>query len=297
MMNRLRTFCARHASVQWAVFGVIMLVVGLAATFPDDALQARLLAEVEQVSGLDVSVTQWAWRWPFRLEWRNVRFEPAGAGVIELPLVRVRPQIWRALTGRAGVDVAADLPAATPDGGGQVAASLSRGFWWSRNLTVLSGSVERVNLAGLGIGSPARGILHATFEQRWPSFPQPDNPDGGEGEWQFEVRDLVLPSVSFGTATLPPLTFSSVTLRLACRGHACRILEATGHGPDGRFEGSGQLFLQPSVADSRLSLILALTPSNRIAQQVRALGVPVLEDGRPMTVTLSGPITQLQLGA
>ena len=86
----------------------------LLATFPYEALHARVLAEVSRRTGMEVRVAEWAVGVPLGLEWRNVTFSKPNADPVQVAFVQANLGAFRALTGGLNLDLSVHLDQATP---------------------------------------------------------------------------------------------------------------------------------------------------------------------------------------
>jgi type II secretion system protein N len=294
-MNSAISFLRLGARGGWLLYAASMVVVFFMITFPYDQLQARLLADVSRRTGLEIMAEGWQLAWPVGFVWNGVSLIAPGWPRLGADRVQVTVEPLSLLKGRPILEGTAKLSSG-PDGqGGLIKGRLALDSWSFGGPAHVNGSIERLALAGLAVPMVRQGTMQAEFDQRWRDPSSAVGILGGEGTWQVEAEGLVLEQVPMGPLLLPSLTASRLKGRLKCKDGACRIETLQGEGPDGTISGEGMLTLKAPLSESALMLSLSVTIAEALKQRFPAAGLVPVSPGTPLKVTLTGPLSRLQI--
>lgn len=278
----------------WIAVGACVMVLCLMATFPYGALHARLMAELNRATGMEVRVADWTVGMPFGLEWRNVTLSKPDREPIQLAFLQVKLEIAQALGGGLGLDVVAHLDEASPNTGFVTGTLTAPSFSPGGPMTV-KGRLQQVDLSKVLRRYVSHGMLNGEFSHRVDSAQAADGAMKGEGTWKAEVRELTVDQIPAGNGRTLALAFTKVSAGLACRDLVCDVTELKGEGSDGSFTGEGEITLQQPMQNSQLALALTVVPGAGFASKASALGLPPLPPGTPMTVKIVGTLAQARV--
>ncbi len=285
---------ALKESVWWIIGGLGVMALCLLATFPYEALHARVLAEVSRRTGMEVRVAEWAVGVPLGLEWRNVTFSKPNADPVQVAFVQANLGAFRALTGGLNLDLSVHLDPATPNAGTAKAIVTSSSYSLRGPVTV-KGQLQQIDLSKLVRRYVTHGLLTGDFSHRLESGQVPINAVKGEGTWKAEVKDLTVDGIPLASAKTLSLAFSKVSASLSCRDALCDVGEFKGDGLDGSFTGEGTITLQQPIQNSQLALTVTVVPGAGFTSKAATLGLPPLPPGTPMTVKVQGTLAQARL--
>ena len=266
----------------------------LLATFPYEALHARVLAEVSRRTGMEVRVAEWAVGVPLGLEWRNVTFSKPNADPVQVAFVQANLGAFRAMTGGLSLDLSVHLDQATPNAGTAKAMVASSSYSLRGPVTV-KGQLQQIDLSKLVRRYVTHGLLMGDFSHRLESGQVPINAVKGEGTWKAEVKDLTVDGIPLASAKTLSLAFSKVSASMTCRDALCDVGELKGDGLDGSFTGEGTITLQQPIQNSQLALTVTVVPGAGFTSKASTLGLPPLPPGTPMTVKVQGTLAQARL--
>jgi type II secretion system protein N len=269
------------------------LVLFLLVTFPYEAVQARLLAQIERGTGAKVQVEQWHVAWPLGLEWKNVQITGRDQQVFRL----ARVEAFLSVTDALRSIPAGELSFWLEDKGEPAALQIRTVFagWNFKGVGLAEGTADRVELAKL-IGAPIRGgRLKGRFQFSGNPSAQAGNFAIGDGELTIDATDVAVEAISAQGGRMPEWGLAVVHGKTTCAAGICRIVELRGNGPDGSVTGNGQVTLAQSLDEVRLDLGLTITCSPSLSQRMAAVGGFPLPPGTPITVRLVGPMMRPQL--
>ncbi len=278
----------------WLVGGVAVFGLALLLTFPYEAVQARLLDELEQRSGFDVRSTQSTVRFPATLEWRQVTFSKPEWGAVQLALLQTKLGVLKALTGEFGMDVLVQMDEASP-AAGVVKGTVTGASLTLDGLLTVKGQFQQVDLPTLVRRAVSRGTLTGDFLQHVESMPDGMAVMKGDGVWKVEVKDLAVDQIPLNNGLTLSVGFTRVAAGLSCRDAVCDVTELKGDGPDGSFSGEGKVTIQQPVQNSQVALTVTIVPGAGFAAKGAALGIPPLPVGMPLTVKVVGTVAQARL--
>ncbi len=279
----------------WTTVGLVAVVMGMAATFPYDALHARALSELNRNTGLDVRATNWTASWPLGLTWRNVTLTRPDWGPIQLDLLRAKVGLFTVLTGGLGLDVEARLDDSAPSTGLAEAALTASSWSLAEGSFSLKGRLQQVDLSKIIRPYVSRGMLNGDFVHRFDSLQAMASDLKGKGTWNAIASDLAVDRIPLGNGRTLSLVFTKVSAGLACRDAVCEVTELKGDGLDGSFTGQGTITLQQPVQNSQLALTVTVTPGTGFTEKADALGFPPLPVGTPITINITGPLAQARI--
>lgn len=279
--------------ILWCAVGLALTSLFFLLTFPFEAVQARLLAQIERGTGVKVQVDQWHVAWPLGLEWNGVQMNVRDERAFRLARVEAALSVAEALHGTPVGELSFWL-----EDKGEPAALQSRTVfagWNFQGAVVMEGSAERVELAKL-IGTPIRGgRLKGRFKFSGDPSVHGVTAAIGDGELTVDATDLAVEPISAREGRMPEWGLAVVHGKVTCASGLCRIVELRGNGPDGSVTGSGQVTLGRSLGEARLDLALTITCSPSLSQRMTAVGGFPLPPGTPITVRLVGSIARPQL--
>jgi type II secretion system protein N len=278
----------------WTVGGISILALCFMATFPYGMLQARIVAELTRATGMEVRIADWTMGLPLGLEWRNVTLSQPNWTPIQLTVLQAKLGVMKALNGTLGLDVVAKLnDTASPTGlakGTVTASSLSL-----EGPVTIKGQVQQVDLSKLLRRYVTHGMLSGDFSHRVDSGQTTATAMKGEGMWTAEATDLVIDQIPLGNGRALSLTFSKVSVGLACRDLRCDVTQLKGDGIDGSFMGEGHITIQQPMQQSQLNLTVTVVPGPGFASKAGTLGLPSPPPGTPMTVKIVGSLAQARI--
>lgn len=270
----------------WVAFGLVLVAVFTALTFPYDALNTRVIKELARQSGASVQVDVRRPYRPLGVEWLGVRLsrgdQPGmtiarATGVLSwidalqgIPVVKL--SLW--------TDERAANPAAT--------ATAIFTDWTFQRMAEVQGMAERVDLPGTA-GHPIKGGRgNATF--RFVGGGHSTHPL--DGELRLEVNDLAVAQITTQGIRVPEWSLNSLRVTVQCSQQVCRIGEFKGNGPDGVLEATGQLMIGLTPQETRWDVAVTLTCSQALSQRASAVGGFPLPVGTPLRAKLVGPLWQ-----
>lgn len=294
-MNVRRVIYRYATPAGWGLYVVAMAGVFLVLTFPYDALHANLLLHLDRRTGGEVRAERWYLRWPAGIAWDHLSFAAPGLPRLQADQLQLDLSLMSLLQGTPVLEGTARLVEGDEGTDGLIRTRLLFNSWSLNGPAQVTGTVEQLDLSKLPLTGVKKGILKSQFEQRWSDFSNRDRFLAGDGTWQMELTGVTLEQMRFGPLALPPLTLSSLTGKLDCQAGTCRIQTVKGEGPDGAFSGEGTLIPREPAANSQLTLTVSLTLADALRQR---LNLPIFQPGMPaipLRVTISGPLSNLQV--
>ncbi|MCP9446594.1 MAG: type II secretion system protein GspN [Nitrospira sp.] len=282
---------ARKERLAWIAVGLGTFGFGLISTFPYDALQTRLVSELNRATGITIRAEEWSVAWPMGIEWQRVSLSFPEWDPIELALLKANVGLLQALGGALVLDVSARSDAASPVAG-VTRVSLSASSLTAQGPWSATGRLQRVDLSRLFGRYISRGVIDGEFAYRAESNHPVSQQVGGEGTWKADATDVAIDRIPLGNGRTLSLTFTKISGGVECREGACRVTALSGEGVDGSFTGEGTITIQSPMRNSRLALTVTLVPGTGFAAKAPALGLPPLPVGSPITVKIIGPLAQ-----
>lgn len=280
--------------VLWIAAGCGLLLLSFVLTFPYGAVQARVIGELQRATGIEARAVDWTVGLPVALEWRKVTLTKADWSPLQLGLLRVQVGLWRVLTGGVALDLVAQVDETTT-APGAIHVTVTAPSWTMNGPMTVSGKIQQLDLSKVIRPYVTRGILAGEFSQRGERAEASPVSSFGEGTWKADVKDLVLDQIPAGNGRTFSLTFSSLSLGLACHEQLCDVTDLKGEGIDGSFSGQGKITLQQPIQQSQLSLTLTVTPGVGFAAKASGLGIPPLPPGTPFTFKVIGTLAQARV--
>lgn len=283
-------FNARKERLAWIAAGLTTFVLSLIVTFPYDALQLRLISELQRATGLSVRTGDWSVAWPLGVEWRRVSIAPAEGEPVEVGLLRANLQLLPLVGGRLALDLSAqvDETALAPGFGRLILSSSS---WSMQGPWSMTGRLQHVDLSRLFPRYLTRGTLDGNFSYR-NTEPGSAAQSRGEGTWTVTATNINIDYIPLGNGRTLSLSFVSLSASLDCRDSLCTINELKGEGDDGSFAGEGTLSLQQPLGTSRLAASVTIVPGLGSVSKAAALGLPPLPVGSSLVLKIVGPLAQ-----
>lgn len=278
----------------WTLGGVCVMVLCLMATFPYGALHARLVAELNRATGMEVRVADWTVGLPLGIEWRSITLSKPDWGPIQLAFLQAKLGIVKALGGGLGLDVAVHMDEASPNAGFAKGTLTASSFSLAGPVAV-KGQLQQVDLSKVLRRYVSRGLLNGEFSHRLDSIQTTAGAMKGEGTWKAEVRDLAIDQIPVGNGQTLSLAFTKVSAGLVCRDIVCDVTELKGDGIDGSFTGEGKITVQQPMQNSQLALTVTVVPGAGFTSKAGTLGLPPLPPGTPITVKIVGTLAQARI--
>lgn len=289
------TFEVKREPLLWTLGGLVGFIFFLYLTFPFAALQARILSEISRGTGWDIRAGEWSVGFPLGVEWHDLLLSKPGAVPIPVESMRMSVGIMGQIMGRRTLDAMIHFPSSAQGSAGRASGTVTASSWSLHGPTAIKSHVQQVDLAMLVKPYVAKGLLQADVAQAWMGNPGGDVTFKGAGSWKVEVKDLVLERIPIGSAYLPSLAFTRVSLGLTCRDSQCDITEFKGEGPDGSVTGQGQLKLQQPLRQTTLELTITVLPGSGWAQKSVGLPLPPIPPGTPLTFKVGGSVANPKL--
>jgi type II secretion system protein N len=283
-------FDTRKERLAWIGAGLTTFVLSLIMTFPYDALQMRLISELQRSTGLSVRTGDWSVSWPLGVEWRHVSIAAADGEPVEVGLLRANLQLLPLVGGRLSLDLSAqvDETALAP---GFVRLTLSSSSWSAQGPWSMTGRLQHVDLPRLFPRYLTRGTLEGNFSHQNTEAGSAAQLTG-EGTWTVTATNMSIDHIPLGNGRTLSLSFVSLSASLECRDSLCTIKELKGEGDDGSFTGEGTLALQQPLGTSRLAASVTIVPGLGSVSKAAALGLPPLPVGSPLMLKIVGPLAQ-----
>lgn len=280
--------------IAWTLGGLCLVIICVLATFPYNALQARLVAELQRVTGMDIRIADWVVRVPVGLEWRNITLSRPEWEPVQLAGLQANMGMVQALGGELRLDVTVHLNASSSTTGVIKSSLVSSSFSFNGPMTV-QGHMQQVELSKIVSRYVTHGVLNGRFSHRIESGHTMLSSMKGEGTWKAEAADLVIDRIPLGSGRTLALSFNKVTAELACKDSVCEVAELQGEGNDGSFSGVGTIRLQQPIQNSQLALTVTLIPGTGFATKAAALNLPSPPPGTPVTIKVVGTLAQARV--
>lgn len=277
----------------WIGGGLAALLVSFLATFPYDALNARVLGEARRLTGMEVRAGEWTIGFPLSLEWRRLTFAPPQGDAVDLAVLEARVGLLKALTGGAGLDLIARQ--GEDDKRGTARGTITAASWSFAGPVAVKGRVQEFDLSKILQRYVRQGLLSGEFSHRLESGQAAGDPIKGEGVWRATVKDLTVDQIQVGGGRTLSLAFTTVSLAANCRDSVCTVTEFKGDGLDGTVTADGTITLQQPVRQSLLALNVTVVPGPGFASKATTLGLPPLPPGAPITFKIGGTMAQAKI--
>ncbi|MDO8432963.1 MAG: type II secretion system protein GspN [Candidatus Binatus sp.] len=259
----------------YALFGVVLFLAFVIATFPYSATLTNLLAPM----AMQISIADQHLDFPFGARLSDVRVTSAtsGAPVFESPAVSVTPSFLSLLMLHLGVHVNADLYG----GVGKVTARPSGGG------TALSFDLKTVDISRQHLyqlpGVTASGILSGNGEF-WISR---DDFEKNTGRGDLSASSLLLSTV------ITPIRLANAVAKFKLDQGVLTIESLKTAGGDLILDASGTIQIGPDADSTILALQFTLTPTPAGADRFRFLPalLPPHPPGSPEAYQITGALS------
>lgn len=280
--------------VGWTLFTFMMVVICLVLTFPYDPLHATLLLRLSERSGLDIHTERWGLRLPNGVVWTHPSILAPGLERIDAEEIQVEVKLGSVLRGQPVLAWSGHV--GERDGSyGLLKGELSMASLSWRGPAQILGSVEHLDLSRLALPLVKKGLLRGRFERRWTDLSEAGRASLAEGTWHLEITELVLEPLPIGLPSLSSLTLSSLSGRLECHSGTCRLESLRGESQEGMFSGEGELVVQDPFSTSHLTLTLSIIMTDALKERLHLTSLGPGTPGLPQKITLSGPLSSLQV--
>lgn len=273
------------ALVAYAFYTLAVFLVFLVWQFPVEALQTRLLAEIEQRTRATVTVQEREWLFPLGVSWRGVRVVPRAAPerVIDLETVRVRVALLPLISRRVEADLAWEAYGGKVRGG----FTLRReGDGVRTSLDQFGQGVDLARIPGLPSGSWS-GALQVDLNGRWLN----DAWWLGEGTGSAELSGAKIDGLVISGFPVNGIEFDALTAQLALKGGTITLQRLAGRGPLGTVSGDGTVLVRAPWTESVINVTLRLDPSAAAKSRVPMLALTEAQGGA-VTVRISGRLAK-----
>jgi type II secretion system protein N len=223
------------------------LVAGFYLFFPADALRNRIIREASISKELTLEVEQLSLFFPASLMGRQLKlqFKQPPQPSLEISALTLKP-LWTTLfTANPGISFSGELY------GGAATGKRHRDGQTDLHINQLSFDVPVAGSSTLKItGEIETGHLSGT----WPP------PAGAETEISLILRQAALTGLDTLGAKSPSLSLGTLSFAGNGHGKSFKIERLDNEGGDLQITGSGTVLLAPQIENSRVNLLLTLTP-------------------------------------
>jgi type II secretion system protein N len=249
--------------------------------FPVEAIQARLLAEIEQRARATVTVQEREWLFPLGISWRGVRLVPRDQAdrAIDLETVRVRVALLPLVRRRVEADLAWEAYGGKARGGFALRREKD-GVWTS--LDQFGQGFDLARIPGLPTGSWS-GALQVDLNGRWLN----DAWWLGDGTGSAEASGVKVDGLMVSGFPVNGIEFDALTAQLALKGGTITLQRLAGRGPLGTVSGDGTVLMRAPWTESVINVTLRLEPSAVAKSRLPMLALAQAQGGT-VTVRLSG---------
>ncbi len=273
------------ALAAYAFYTLVVFLVFLVWQFPVEALQVRLLAELEQRAMATVTVDERNWLFPLGVSWRGVRVVPheRPERAIELDAVRVRVALLPLMRRSVEADVAWDAYGGTARG----SVVLRREGEGVRSaLDQFGRGFDLAKIPGLPSGS-WRGALQVDLNGRWLN----EAWWLGDGTGTVELSGVKVDGITVSGFPVSGIEFDLVTGQLALKGGTLTLQRLAGRGPLGAVSGDGTVLVRAPWTESVVNVTLRVEPSAEAKSRFPMLALAGDKDG-VVTVRVSGRLAR-----
>lgn len=278
----------------WSAGGLVVFALCLVFTFPYNALQTRLIGELQRATGVTVQAAQWSVGFPLALEWRQITASKSEWPPVQLGAIRAQVGLLSALTGGATLDLAAQIDARSP-AAGTLTSTINASSWAFSGPLEVHGTLTQIDLSALARPYVSHGSVSGTFTQHLDHLRPPSATSIGEGTWKLTASDLALDQIPVGNGRILSLTLNQLAIGFVCREQLCTLTDLKADSSEGSLSGEGTITIQMPLQQSQLALSLTVTPGPGFAAKAGSLGLPPLPPGTPITVKVQGTLAQARL--
>ncbi len=269
----------------YAFYTLVVFLVFLVWQFPVEALQVRMLAELEQRAAATVTVQERNWLFPLGVSWRGIRIAPRERPdqAIDLDAVRVRVALLPLVRRSIDADVAWEAYGGTSRG----SVVLRReGNGMRSELDQFGRGFDLAKLPGLPSGS-WRGALQIELNCRWLN----EAWWLGDGTGSVELAGLKVDGITVSGFPVNGIEFDTVTGQLALKGGTLTLQRLAGRGPLGAVSGDGTVLVRAPWTESVINVTLRVEPSAEAKSRFPMLALTGEKDG-VITVRVSGRLVR-----
>jgi type II secretion system protein N len=266
-------------------YTLVVFLVFLVWQFPVEALQVRLLAELEQRAAATVTVQERTWLFPLGVSWRGIRLAPRERPdrTIDLDAVRVRVALLPLVRRTVDADLAWEAYGGTARG----SVMLRREADGMRTeLDQFGRGFDLAKLPGLPNGS-WRGALQVELNCRWLN----EAWWLGDGTGSVELSGFKVDGITVSGFPVNGIEFDTVTGQLSLKGGTVTIQRLAGRGPLGAASGDGTVLVRAPWTESVVNVTLRVEPSAEARSRIPMLALTG-ETGSAITVRVSGRLAR-----
>jgi type II secretion system protein N len=271
-----------------------MVVICFVLTFPYDSFHAVFLLRLAEQTGLDIHAERWSLQPPAGVEWIQPSILMPGPARLEAEQIQVALKLGSVLRGQP-VFLWSGRVGGHDGANGRLKGELSLSSLSGRGPAQALGSVDQIDLSQVAPSVIKKGWLRGRFERRWADFAEAGRVSLEEGTWHVELTGLVMEPLPIGPQGLSPLTLSWLSGRLECHSGTCRLESLRGESQDGLFSGEGELVLEDPISMSQLTVTLSVIMTEELKERLHLTRLGSTTPGLPQKVTLSGPLSNLQM--
>jgi len=269
------------SSLVFFLVALVTFIIGLAASFPDDAILTRLEYALEQNLPAQVSIKYAEYSFPFSITAENVqiRMNEPNMPEIDLDMVSLTPHL-SSLIGKPGAcfDIAI--------GNGQISGSVAQ-----------SGELS-VEVNALSFDEPIQGFPSLSVSGRINSAnldshlrPEAETPTA----ITLQANDLKLSGTRNAGLGIDQVNFGQLELQLGGKGKNLMVQKATVSGGDLTATATGRIVIGRTITATRLNLEAQFKPTTSLDSSVSSLfeliGAPGNDGARKVNIrgTLAYP--------
>jgi type II secretion system protein N len=269
----------------YAFYTLVVFLVFLVWQFPVEALQVRLLAELEKRAAATVTVQERTWLFPLGLSWRGIRLAPRERPdqAIDLDAVRVRVALLPLVRRSVDADVAWEAYGGTSRG---TVVLRREGNAIRSELDQFGRGFDLAKLPGLPSGS-WRGALQVELNCRWLN----EAWWLGDGTGSVELAGFKVDGITVSGFPVNGIEFDTVTGQLALKGGTVTLQRLAGRGPLGAVSGDGTVLVRAPWTESVINVTLRVEPSAEAKSRFPMLALTGEKDG-VITVRVSGRLVR-----
>ncbi|MFZ5874969.1 MAG: type II secretion system protein GspN [Nitrospirota bacterium] len=269
------------ALAAYAFYTLVVFLVFLVWQFPVEALQVRLLAELERRAAATVTVQERNWLFPLGVSWRGIRLAPRERPdrTIDLDALRVRVALLPLVSRRVDADVAWEAYGGTARGN-VVVRREANGM--RSEVDQFGRGFDLTKIPGFPSGS-WRGSVQFELNTRWLN----DAWWLGEGTGSVELSGLKVDGITVSGFPVNGIEFDTVTGQVALKGGTLTLQRLAGRGPLGTVSGDGTVLVRAPWTESVINMTLRVEPSAEARSRIPVLALTG-DKADAITVRVSG---------
>ena len=263
---------------------ILMFLVGLALSFPEEILRQRLQYELERNLPARISINQAGFAFPFGLDAKNVkvRFLEPGLPELTLDTVNLSPHIG-SLIGRPGASFTASI------GPGQLSGSITSNGAFAGEVDTLNFDEAIQGFDQLRLSGQLQSVRLNSHLQ-----PAPDK----RSEMNLQALGLKISGTRSVGLPVDQVNLGRLDLQIDGTGNTFTLNQAGLTTGDLLATASGQVIIGRTIATTRLNLEVQLQPAASLAPEISSLlelvGSPGRDGGRKLSLrgTLARPVVR-----